>query len=294
MEMKGSKPEGMAKFFNALVETGIKNIPIKDLLSDAIDQRLKTISSKKEFFLLQEEKKRKMKVLQNKMTVLQNKKKLEMTVLQNKKKFEMTVLQNKKKFEKEISILKEELALARGMKIEGNNFKTDQPLNGAPRWYLYGARILEEELKVLESKAKNNNKIERAQTNSTIEQANLDSDDIKTLNAEIERAQTNSASEQAKFDDALKIWESFKNLKSPTVVVINQASIPPTQPIQTKKAILIFTAMIVGLVLGCFIAIIRDAMRKLKEKEIVFAPAKPDRKFVFEHSSQAANLSRAR
>ena len=54
LEMKGSKPEAMAEFFNALVETGIKAISIEDRLSKVIE----TISSKKATWLSQEKKKR--------------------------------------------------------------------------------------------------------------------------------------------------------------------------------------------------------------------------------------------
>lgn len=177
---------------------------------------------------------------------------------------EQQALQKKKKHENEIALLTKELALARSMNIEENNFKSDEPLNGAPRWYLYGARILEEELKALKSKTKNNDGIKRA-----------------GLNADIKRAQLNGDPRKADLDMELKTWESFKTLKTPNLVVI--PSIPPTQPINTaKKAKIIFAAMIAGLVLGVFIAVIRDAIRNLRKRENLFTDLKRDSKFVYE------------
>jgi LPS O-antigen subunit length determinant protein (WzzB/FepE family) len=223
LEMEGSKPEAMAEFFNALVKTGIKTIPIEDHLLNTIDQRLKTISAKKTYLQSQENK-----------------------------------TQENKKYAKEIDLLTKDLAMARRMNIEKNNFRSAQPLNGAPRWYLYGAKILEEELKVLQSKAKNNDAIEKAKL--SISQ--------KTLDME------------------LMTWGSFKALKSPDVVIIDQPSIPPTQPIQNKKASIIFTGLIVGLLFGSAFAFFQHARGNLNAKRNLGSEVnKKTRSFVFKHSS---------
>lgn len=231
LEMEGSKPEAMAEFFNALVKTGIKTIPIEDHLLKAIDQRLKTISSKK--------------------------------VILNKNQ-EQQALQKKKKFDKDIELLKKELALARSMNIEENNFKSDQPLNGAPRWYLYGAKILEEELNVLQAKAKNSDVIKRTKP----------SDNIKIKNLDME----------------LKTWESFKTLKSPNVVVIDQPSIPSTQPIPNKKASIIFTGLLLGLLFGSALAFFQHARRNLNARRNLVSELNTKTKsFVLKNSSQTAS-----
>jgi len=209
LEMEGSKPEAMAEFFNALVKTGIKTID--DDLSNAIDQRLETI-----------------------------------TIL---------LSQEKAKLEKEIAQLTKDLALARSMNIEESNFKNVQPLHKAPRWYLYGAQILEVELKALKSKVKN-------------------SDGIKTANLDME----------------IKTWESFKTLKSLDVVDIEQPSIPPTQPIQNKKPLIILAGLIVGLLFGSALAFFQQARRNLNARRNLVSETNNKKKsFVFEHSSQTAS-----
>ncbi len=240
LEMEGSKPEAMAEFFNALVKAGIKTIPIEDHLSSIIDQRLKTISAKKALLLSQKNKNQEPK---------------------------------RKKYEEEIALLKKELALARSMNIEENNFKSDQPLNGAPRWYLYGAKILEEELKVLQSKAKHSDSIEKAKLIEFTKRAKL-SDNTKKKNLDME----------------LKTWESFKALKSPDVVVIDQPSIPPTQPIQNKKPSIIFTGLLLGLFFGSALAFFQHARRNLNARRSIVSEINNKKKsFVFKHSSQTAS-----
>ena len=211
LELEGYKPEAMAEFLNALIKKGIQSIPIEEHLSNAIDQRLNSISTKK--------------------------------------------LSLKEKYENEIAQLKKELALARSMNVEENNFNSIQPHKDIPRWFLYGAKILEEELRELKSRAKN-------------------SDEIKT----------------ASFDMAFKTWESFKALKSPNVVVIDQPSIPPTQPISNKTASIIFTGLFTGLFFGSAFAFLQQARRNLNARRgLVSEINNKTKSFVFKHSSQTVS-----
>ena len=163
--------------------------------------------------------------------------------------------QEKEELEKEIAQMTKDLALARSMNIEESNFKDVQPLHEAPRWYLYGAQILEVELKALKSKAKN-------------------SDSIKTANLDME----------------IKTWESFKTLKSLDVVDIEQPSMPPTQPIQNKKPLIILAGLIVGLLFGSILAYFQHARRNLNARRSLVSEINNKKKsFVFEHSSQTAS-----
>ncbi len=251
LEMEGSKPEAMAEFINALVKTGIKTIRIEDHLLNTIDQQLKKISSKKAILLSQE------KIKQ----------------LQQKKNQEQQISQKKKKIENEIALLKKDLALARSMNIEENNFKYDQPLNKAPRWYLFGAKILEAELNLLQSQAKKSDVIESAKSIDVIEEAKpIDNTQIKNLDMEF------------------KTWESFKTLKHSNFVIINQPSIPPTQPFQNKRNVIIFTGLLAGLFFGSTIAFFQHARRTLNAKRnLVSEVNNKTKSFIFKRSSQTAS-----
>ncbi len=289
LEMESSKPWAMTEFLNALVKAGIKTIPIEDHLSNIIDQRLKTISSKKEFLLSQEK-----KTLEQQF--LQQEKKLEQQVLQQNKNQEQQVLQLKKSYEerkngyeKEIELLTKELTLARSMNINENNFSSDQPLNKAPRWYIYGAQILEKELALLKAKVKNINIVERAKLSDAIERVKL--------SGVIEKARLSDKTKEVKLTNnpqinnlnkELKIWESFKALKGTDVVVIDQPSIPPTQPIQNKKPSIILAGLFVGLLFGSALAFFQHARRNLRaRRSLVSEINNKKQSFVFKHSSQA-------
>ncbi|MBC8288069.1 MAG: hypothetical protein H8E42_11405 [Nitrospinae bacterium] len=86
LEMEGSKPEAMAEYLNALVKAGIEKIHIDDHLFNAIDQRLKTISAKKEFLLSQEKNKHRKEIelekniLDKKIELKMNKREKEITL----------------------------------------------------------------------------------------------------------------------------------------------------------------------------------------------------------------------
>ncbi len=205
LEMKGSKPEAMAEFFNALVETGIKAISIEDRLSKVIE----TISSKKATWLSQEKKKR----------------------------------------ENEIARLAAELGFARSMGIEENNFKSIPSDNGTPKWYLYGAKILEEELRIMKSRDKN-------------------SDDIKTVNitSVIRIESLNYNTELEGFDKQLRQWESFKIVMNQNAVVIVQPAIPFAQPIPSKKGVITIAGLLAGLIFGSLFAFFQEGMKNLRER----------------------------
>ena len=126
-----------------------------------------------------------------------------------------------------------------------------------------GARILEEELKMLTS-----DKVRTLEDElKMLKYKNEDSYDIEKAREQIEN-----------LNMELKTWESFKTLKIPNVVIID---IPPTQPIKAKAAQIVFIAMIAGLILGVLIAVMRDAMRSLRKRENLFALEKRDSKFVY-------------
>ncbi len=295
LEMTGAKPEAMAEFFNALVKTGIKAIPIEEHLSNAIDQRLKNISSEKAILLSQENK----KYLQEKINLEQQVLQVKKNFLQKKINLEQQVLQGKINREKEIRRLTKELALARSMNIEENNFKSDQPLNNAPRWFLYGARILEEELKVMKSKAKNSDGIERAKLIEDIKMANINNTiKVESLNKAIKTVSLKNASKSDELSDnarvksldkELRAWVSFKNLKTPNVIVIDQPSIASNKPIPNKKGIFIFTGLIAGLIIGSLLAFFQEGMRNLEARENhVEGVNQKTNSIVFKHSSQVS------
>lgn len=225
LEAEGLKPEAMKEFFNALVETAIKNIDMRDYLVDAIDRRLETILNKKELLFSQE----------------------------------------KKKQSDKIELLTKEFNLARSLNIKENNFKSEH-LHGAPKWYLYGERILEQELKILKSR--------------------LGSGDIVKLGS-------GDIVKRVKLDMDLKRWESAKaTLKSPSVVAISQSAISTIQPSKSTKAPIIIAGMVAGLLFGIIIAFIRDGIRNLRERENLLSASRNNSKqFVFEHSPQSTTFS---
>jgi LPS O-antigen subunit length determinant protein (WzzB/FepE family) len=295
LEMNGSKPEAMADYFNALVKAGIKTIPIEEPLSNAIDQRLKKISSDKTSLLSQENKKLEQQLLQDT-------EKLERQFLQDTEKLEQQFLNKKKYYDNKIELLTKELTLSRSLNIEGNNFQSEQPLNGAPRWYLYGAKILEEELKLLKSEANNIDVIEREKLSDGINRVKISYDIKKTklnddirierskLSDKIKRGSLNANPNLVKFNKELKEWETFKTLKSLDVVIIDQPSIPSTQPISNKKAIIILAGLFLGLFCGCVTAFFQEGVRSLKARQNHTSNLnQKTNSFVFEHSSQTGS-----
>ncbi len=221
LEMVGSKPEAMEDFLNTLVETAIINIQDEALhiTKKSIDQRLKTISREKELL----------------------RKSLD--------------TQAKRALADEIKLLAEQLNMARSLNIKENNFGVP---NKAPKWFLYGEKILAAELNVLKSKAASLDNITRV-------------DNKKLLAMEIE----------------LEKWKATKAyFKNPRVVVISQPSISLMQPSKSKR-IIIITAMMIGLILGVLLAFIKTGIDILRENEELPVYLESDSKrFEFKNSPQ--------
>ena len=195
---------------------------------------------------------------------------------------ELLLLQAEQSRSKEIAYLTREIELARSLNIKENNFHSDA-VAGTPRWYLYGERILQNELKLLEGEG-------------AISILGMEGD---TFN----RNKVDIALKMKKLDMDLKAWESVKvNLKTPVVVAINQSGISMIQPDKTNMSGIIFSGILLGLCFGMFIAFARDAVRNKREKEDIFsepkngsfsaakndslpAPKKGSERLMFEHLS---------
>ena len=135
------------------------------------------------------------------------------------------------------------------MGIEENNFKSIPSDNGTPKWYLYGAKILEEELRIMKSRDKN-------------------SDDIKTVNitSVIRIESLNYNTELEGFDKQLRQWESFKIVMNQNAVVIVQPAIPFAQPIPSKKGVITIAGLLAGLIFGSLFAFFQEGMKNLRER----------------------------
>jgi capsular polysaccharide biosynthesis protein len=270
LEMQGSKPETMEGFLNALLETAIVNVQNEALyaIKKSIDQRLKTISSEKE-------------ALPESLNT-QAKKKQEVA----KKKLVDARANAKKKLANEITSLTEQLNMARSLNIKENNFGVR---HNAPKWFLYGEKILAAELKALESKAANLDNA--AEPDNSAKLANVES---------LDKAPNIKNKQLLAMEMELEKWEATKaSLKTPNIVVISQPGISLMQPLKPKGKI-ITTAMVMGLVLGVFIAFIKAGIDILREKKELPVKSKSigkrfelnndSKKFEFKNSPQTFHV----
>jgi LPS O-antigen subunit length determinant protein (WzzB/FepE family) len=150
--------------------------------------------------------------------------------------------------EGQIKVLTDNLTIAKNLDILENNFvnldQTDQyntnnwitgsgSYNGFPIWYLYGQRALEQQLDLIKHRS--------IPVNRTPEYVKLN----------------------AKIAFLSNIDLSKVNL---VPVIISKTSIPPVDPINSKKIDIVAIGIMLGLFIGIFMAIIGFIMTKLKER----------------------------
>ena len=252
LEMTGSNPVAMAEFLNALAES-TKTVIIKEtqeFLQTLIDKRIKIANRTKEHLRFKAK------------------------------------INARKKASKEIQALSESLKIAQSLNIKNNNFhllkntttlgkltsKKEQnntkeltkPLkNGLiPTWFLYGEKALKEEIKVLNSRS---NQVISASP-ETVQSLDKRNNNFNLLKGNDD----NYIDGFVDLEVLIKQLKSFKaNTLIPIVVLIDQPSIPPTNPINLKAKKIILIGIGLGLFFGMIAAFLSHSMEKLRTKNTV-------------------------
>jgi LPS O-antigen subunit length determinant protein (WzzB/FepE family) len=156
--------------------------------------------------------------------------------------------------EGQIKILTENLTIAKNLGILENNFvnlqqtrqyTTDNWLNvsgsynGFPIWYLYGQRAIEQQLDLLKHRNISANRISKY----------------------------SEYSEYLKLNAKIALLSNIDLSKVNLVpVIISKTSIPPADPINTKKINIVAVGITLGLFIGIFMTIIRFVMIQPKKR----------------------------
>jgi LPS O-antigen subunit length determinant protein (WzzB/FepE family) len=217
LTIEGTNPEIISEFLNALTDAAIKNI------QDEERNSLKTmISSQK-------------------------------TLLQNAKK--TIFLKESESQVKGLKVLTYALQIAKNLKLKGNNFHENNdrimmmaesgknvslsaraleqsPWRKIPIWFMYGELALEEEIKILQHKAKNKDKLY------------LSSPEITLLES---------------------IDPSFIDYQ---IVTIRQPSFPPLTPFKPNREKIFMIGLLLGIITGILLAFLKNALEPQgQEKE---------------------------
>ena len=145
---------------------------------------------------------------------------------------QLDAIDQNQKQKSEISLLTEQLEMARSMNVEEMHFGAVN--SKTPKWYLYGSKALEKQLEALQAEVGSNGDVERIRQN-----------------------------------DRFKMWESAKtSLRNLNVVNIFQPGVTPIQPIKPhQKAKIILMGMMAGLLFGGIIALILSALGAVQKRE---------------------------
>ncbi len=324
LEMAGSKPEVMEDFLNILVKTAAINIQeeASNTLKSSVDQRLKTVFSEKELLResidIREKKKLADARINAKKKLVDARMNAKKTLEDAREKAKKKRAGTKKKLTNEIKLLAEQLNMARSLNINENNFKIQ---HNAPKWFLYGANILETELKALKSKATSLNnaaeleKVTQLKKLTELEKV-TDIDDLAKLAKLAESVKLAGFANLAKFanlarlanlaefenieslDNAVPLnnkkllametelekWNATKaSLKTANIVVISQPGISLIQPPKSKGTVII-AAMVLGLILGVLLAFIKTGIEILrKNEELPVKSESADKRFELEN-----------
>jgi len=251
LEMKGSNPLAMAEFLNALAES-TKTVIIKetqDFLQTLVDKRIKIANRTKEHLRFKAK------------------------------------INARKEIQALIQTLSESLKIAQSLNIKNNNFhllKNNEAIKEStpaerikqknikglmkpfkdgliPKWFLYGEKALKEEIKVLNSRS-----------NQVISASPETAQSLDKRNNNFNLLKGNDDNYIDGFVDLevlIKQLKSFKaNTLIPIVVLIDQPSIPPTNPINLKAKIIILIGIGLGLFFGMIAAFLSHSMEILRTK----------------------------
>ena len=254
LEMKGNNPVAMAEFLNALAESTKTEIikETQEFLQTMIDKRIKIANRTKEHLRFKAK------------------------------------INARKEIQALIQTLSESLKIAQSLNIKNNNFhllKNNEAIKEStpaerikqknikglmkpfkdgliPKWFLYGEKALKEEIKVLNSRS---NQVISASP-ETVQSLDKRNNNFNLLKGNDD----NYIDGFVDLEVLIKQLKSFKaNTLIPIVVLIDQPSIPPTNPINLKAKIIILIGIGLGLFFGMIAAFLSHSMEKLRTKNTV-------------------------
>jgi hypothetical protein len=245
LEMTGSNPIAMAEFLNTLAES-TKTVIIKetqDSLQTLIDNRIAIANRTKEHLRF----KAKLKAAEDYRDLSDS----------------LKIAQSLNIKDNNFNLLKNTITLGKlqNNTKELNTKELTKPFkNGLiPTWFLYGEKALKEEIKILNSRVNQVISASR-ETSQSLDKKN---NNFNLLNGK----DNNYIEGSADLESLIKQLKSF-NVKTliPIVALIDQPSIPPTNPINLKIEKIIPIGIGLGLLLGIIAAFLSHSMEVLRNR----------------------------
>jgi LPS O-antigen subunit length determinant protein (WzzB/FepE family) len=192
-------------------------------------------------------------------------------------------LEAKEDHKKKLQLFSDSLKIAQNLNIKNNNFyvlDTNERANGIeakkkkmyqkglakankdgiiPHWFLYGEKALIEELKILNSR-----------TNQFLPDSREIAQNQNVMNSNSDLLETNNviySESLADLEDHIKQLQSL-NVSTflPNIVLIDQPSIPPAEPINLNIIKIFSTGIGLGLLFGIIAAFLSHAMGILRDR----------------------------